>query len=86
MKVSFAFVTLLAGWAMATPAAVGNLEARVDCSTCGCSSSESCTFDVSPCHAIIDSSDYPRNANSGGGSSAVRNTDPNFNGALFGEV
>ncbi|TPX15897.1 uncharacterized protein E0L32_000231 [Thyridium curvatum] len=30
MKFSLAFMTLLAGWALAGPAAVDNLEARVD--------------------------------------------------------
>ncbi|KAH8894646.1 hypothetical protein GQ53DRAFT_821010 [Thozetella sp. PMI_491] len=46
MQFSLALVTLLAGWAVASPAAVNNLDARVDCSTCRCSSVESCTFDV----------------------------------------
>ncbi|KAI1846311.1 hypothetical protein JX266_007516 [Neoarthrinium moseri] len=48
MKFSITVLTLLAGFAMASPAALGgDLEARVDCKHCGCSSAESCTFDVS---------------------------------------
>lgn len=36
-------VTMLASLAVASPANLNDLEARVDCSTCGCSSAESCT-------------------------------------------
>lgn len=48
MKVYVAFLTVLATLAMASPAKDGNLEARVDCSTCGCSSAESCTVSLLP--------------------------------------
>jgi hypothetical protein len=49
MKFFIPVVALLAGFAMASPAGNGDslLEARIDCSKCGCSSAESCTFDVS---------------------------------------
>ncbi|KAI0126097.1 hypothetical protein BJ170DRAFT_725898 [Xylariales sp. AK1849] len=70
MKLSITLLTLLAGWALASPAMVGDLEARVDCSTCGCSSAESCTFDVS-LPDVIDFSNYCQNTDSGGGSSVV---------------
>lgn len=43
MKITIALITFLAGFAMANPAVVGNLETRDECSTCGCSSAESCT-------------------------------------------
>lgn len=43
MNFYITIVTMLASLAVATPANPGNLEARVDCSTCGCSSAESCT-------------------------------------------
>ena len=56
MKISVAFMTLLAGFAMASPAKVGDLEARVDCSTCGCSSAESCTVSSSPQTIVLDMS------------------------------
>ncbi|KAB5580264.1 hypothetical protein GE09DRAFT_1212717 [Coniochaeta sp. 2T2.1] len=47
MKFTIAILSLLAAVAIASPAAVNNnpLEARIDCSHCGCSSAESCTFD-----------------------------------------
>ncbi|KAM7197757.1 hypothetical protein V8F20_006430 [Naviculisporaceae sp. PSN 640] len=54
MKFAITIITLLAGIAMATPAAMpveGKAEAldvrgsAVDCKKCGCSSAESCTFD-----------------------------------------
>lgn len=48
MKFLLPLLTLLAGFAMASPAVVGDLEAREDCSTCGCSSVESCTVSSSP--------------------------------------
>ncbi|KAI1380191.1 hypothetical protein F4677DRAFT_406123 [Hypoxylon crocopeplum] len=71
MKVSFTLVTLLAGWAMASPAVVGNLEARQDCSTCGCSSAESCTVSPPPTRTTVlfRSMLTPF---SGGGSSVVK--------------
>jgi hypothetical protein len=46
MKVSIAFIGLLAAFAIASTAPVDKLDARIDCSTCHCSSVESCT--VSP--------------------------------------
>ncbi|KAF8856353.1 hypothetical protein BDZ45DRAFT_804259 [Acephala macrosclerotiorum] len=70
MKVSITLLTLLAAFAMASPAAVGDLEARIDCSTCGCSSTESCTFDVS-LYYVLDSSDCWQCTDSGGGLSVV---------------
>lgn len=39
---------------MANPAKVGDLEARVDCSTCGCSSAESCTVSSSTQTIVLD--------------------------------
>ncbi len=49
MKFTIALLSLLAAVAVASPANVDSpLEARIDCSKCGCSSAESCT--VSPIH------------------------------------
>jgi hypothetical protein len=49
MKFSVAFLSLLASLAVASPGArnaeAGDLAARADCKHCGCSSTESCTFD-----------------------------------------
>ncbi|KAK4215215.1 hypothetical protein QBC37DRAFT_372168 [Rhypophila decipiens] len=51
MKFTIAIISLLAGIAIATPAAAPAAEANVldargfDCRKCGCSSAEACTFD-----------------------------------------
>lgn len=51
MKVTIAFLSLLAAVAMASPANVNNpLEARFDCNTCGCSSTDACTVS---CPAVL---------------------------------
>ncbi|KUJ10835.1 uncharacterized protein LY89DRAFT_674947 [Mollisia scopiformis] len=48
MKFSITLLAVLATFAMASPKVVGEMEVRqFDCSTCGCSSSDACTFDVS---------------------------------------
>lgn len=43
MKASIAFLSLLVAFVIASPAPADKLEARIDCSTCRCSSAESCT-------------------------------------------
>lgn len=53
MNFSVALLSVLAGLALASPGArnandAGPLAARVDCSTCGCSSAESCTVTAPP--------------------------------------
>lgn len=51
MKLTITIISLLAAVAMAIPAVVNNpLEARFDCNTCGCSSSDACTVS---CPAVL---------------------------------